>query len=74
MITPFEKPPRRNAFAMGRRIQIAQALANGRPDTAANLIHNSPDIDWRSFVGAGYHPPLAVALGLATALPQETPL
>lgn len=64
----LEQPPRQNAFAMGRRIQIAQALAAGRPDAAANLIHNSPDIDWRAFVGAAHHPPLAVALGLASAL------
>lgn len=56
---------------MGRRIQIAQAVVAGHFDTAANLISNSPGVDWRSFVDTDSHPPLAVALGLASAVAME---
>lgn len=47
---------------MGRRVQIAQALAAGDYPTAANLICNSPGLEWRAFVPADHHAALAALL------------
>ena len=40
---------------MGRRVQIALALAAGDYATAANLIRNSPGLEWAAFVPAEHH-------------------
>jgi hypothetical protein len=49
--------PRRQAFA--RDCQILQAVAAGDYWTAANLITNSPVLDWRALVPDHHHAALA---------------
>lgn len=47
--------PRISAFAMGRRCQILRAVTAGDAQTAANLITNSPGLDWRALIPADHH-------------------